>query len=52
MGNRRNCTRKYDRTRDPDERREHGRESRKIKREALSNIERENQPQLEVEVGT
>ena len=43
--------RKYDRTRDPKERREEGRESRKRKREALSNIEKENQPQLEVEAG-
>ena len=51
MGNRRNCTRKYDRTRNPEERREEGRESHKIKREALSNIERENQPQPEVEAG-
>ena len=49
MGNRSNCTRKYDQTRDPEEHREEGRESHKRKREALSNIERENKPQLEVE---
>ena len=49
MGNRRNCTRKYDRKKDPEERREEMRESCERKREALSNIERENQPQLEVE---
>ena len=51
MGNRRNCTRKYDRKRDPEERREEKRHSRKRKIEALSNIVGENQPQLEVEVG-
>ena len=51
MGNRRNCTRKYGRKRDLEERREEMRQSRKRKREALSNIERENQPQLEVEAG-
>ena len=51
MGNQRNCKRKYDRTRDPEARREHGREYRKKKREECSNIERENQPQLEVEAG-
>ena len=51
MGNQRNFTRKYDLTRDLGERREEGRESHKRKREALSNIERENQPQLEVEIG-
>ena len=45
-----NCTRKYDRKRDPEERREETRQSWKRKIEALSNIERENQPQLEVEV--
>ena len=49
MGNRRNCTRKYDRKRDPEERREETRKSRKRKIEALSNIEGGNQPQLEVE---
>ena len=52
MGNQRNCKRKYDQTRDPKKRREHGRESRKRKGETLSNIERENQPQIEVEAGT
>ena len=51
MGNQRNCVRKYDQTKDPEKHRDEGRESRKRKREALSNIERENQPQLEVEVG-
>ena len=51
MGNQMKCTRKYDRKRDPEERREKTREYRKRKREALSNIERENQPQLEVEIG-
>ena len=51
MGNRRNCTRKYDRKRDPEERREETRQSRKRKIEALSNIEGENQPHLEVKVG-
>ena len=49
MGNWRNCARKYDRKRDPDEHREETRQSRKRKIEALSNIEGENQPQLEVE---
>ena len=49
MGNWRNCTRKYDQKRDPEERREEMRQSRKIKIEALSNIEGENQPQLEIE---
>ena len=49
MGNRRNCMRKYGRKRDPKERREQGRESHKRKREELSNIERDNQHQLEVE---
>ena len=51
MGNRRNCTRKYDRKRDPNEHREGTRQSRKRKIEALSNIEGENQPQLDVEAG-
>ena len=51
MGNRRNFERKYDRKRDLEELREETRESRKRKRETLSNIERENQPQLEVEEG-
>ena len=51
MGNWRNCTRKYDRKRDLEECREETRESRKRKREAISNIEGENQPQLEVEGG-
>ena len=49
IGNRRNCTRKYDQKRDPEEHREETRQSRKRKIEALSNIEGENQPQLEVE---
>ena len=49
MGNRRNCTRKSDRKRDPEEHREETRQSRKRKIETLSNIEGENQPQLEVE---
>ena len=49
MGNRRNCTRKYDRKIDPEERREEKRQSRKRNIEVLSNIEGENQPQLEVE---
>ena len=49
MGNQRNCTRKYDRKRDPKECREETRQSRKRKIEALSNIEGKNQPQLEVE---
>ena len=51
MGNRRNCTRRYDRKRYPEEHREETRESHKREREALSNIEGENQPQLEVEAG-
>ena len=51
MGNRRNCSKKYDRKRDPEEHREETRQSRKIKIKALSNIKGENQPQLEVEVG-
>ena len=51
MGNWKNCTRKYDRKRDPEEHREVTREYRKRKTEALSNIEGENQPQLEVEAG-
>ena len=51
MGNRRTCARKYDRKRDPEERREETRKSRKRKIEALSNIEGENQPQAELEVG-
>ena len=49
MGNRRNCMRTYDQKRDPEECREEMRQSRKRKIEALSNIEGENQPQLEVE---
>ena len=49
MGNRRNCARKYDRKRDPEERREEMRGYCKRKRETLSNMEGENQPQLEVE---
>ena len=51
MGNWRNCTRKYDWKRDPEECREETRQSRKRNIEALSNIEGENQPQLEVEAG-
>jgi len=51
MRNRRNCAIKYDQKRDPEERREGTRQSRKRKIEALSNIEGENQPQLEVEIG-
>ena len=51
MGNWTNCTRKYDWKRDPEERREETRQYRKRKIEALSNIEGENQPQLEVEAG-
>ena len=51
MGNRRNCKRKYNRTRGTEERREECREYRKRNREENSNIERENQPQLEVETG-
>ena len=51
MGNRRNCTKKYDRKRDPEERREEMRQSRKRKIEEISNIEGENQSQLEVEAG-
>ena len=51
MGNWRNCARKYDRKRDHKERREETRQSLKRKIEALSNIEAENQPQLEVEEG-
>ena len=51
MGNRSNCTRKYDKKRDPEERREETRQYRKRKIEALSNIEGENKPQLEVETG-
>ena len=42
MGNRRNCMRKYDRKRDPEEHREEMRQSHKKKIEALSNIEVEN----------
>ena len=49
MGNWRNCKRKYDRRRDPEEHREETKKSHKIKIEALSNVEGENQPQLEVE---
>ena len=41
--------RKYDRKRDPEERREEMRQSCERNIEALSNIEGENQPQLEVE---
>ena len=51
MGNRRNCARKYDRKGDLEEPRKETRQSRKIKIEALSNIEGENQPQLEIEAG-
>ena len=51
MGNRRNCMRKYHWKRDPEERREETRQSRKRKIDALSNIEAENKPQLEVEEG-
>ena len=51
MGNRRNCMRKYDRKRDHEEGRKETRESHKRKREALSNIEGENQPQLKFEAG-
>ena len=51
MGNWRNCTRKYDQKRDLEEHREETRQSRKRKIEKLSNIEGENQPQLEVEAG-
>ena len=51
MGNRRNCVRKYDKKRDPEEHREETRQSRKRKIEALSNIGGENQPQLKVEAG-
>ena len=50
MGNQRNFMRKYDRKRDPEESREEMRQSHKRKIETLSNIEGENQPQLEVEV--
>ena len=49
MENRRTCVRKYDWKRDPEESREETRQSRKWKIETLSNIEGENQPQLEVE---
>ena len=49
MGNQRYYTRKYGQKRDPEECREETRQSRKRKIEALSNIEGENQPQLEVE---
>ena len=49
MENQRNHKRKYDRTWDPKDHSEHGREYRKRKREECSNIGRENQPQLEVE---
>ena len=42
---------KNDRTRDLEEHREQGREFRERKWDALSNIERENQSQLEVEAG-
>ena len=51
MGNRRNCTRKFDRKRDPEKRREETRQYRKRKLEALSNIEEENQPQADIEAG-
>ena len=51
MGNRRTCARKYDRKRDPKERREETRQSRKRKIEALSNIQGENKPQAEIESG-
>ena len=51
MENWRTCARKYDRKRDPEEHREETRPYRKRKIEALSNIEGENQPQLEVETG-
>ena len=49
MGNRRNCTRKYDWKKYPEEHREETRQSHKRKIEALSNIEGENQSQLEIE---
>ena len=49
MGNRRNCARKYDWKRDPKERREETRQSRKRKIEVLPNIEGENQLQAEIE---
>ena len=51
MGNQRNCVRKYDRKRDPEERREVTRQYHKRKLEALSNIEEENKPQEEIEEG-
>ena len=51
MVNRRNCTRKYDWKIDPEDRREEMIQSHKRKIEALSNVEGENQPQLEVEEG-
>ena len=51
MGNRRTCARKYDRKRDPEERREETRKSHKRKLEALWNIEEENKPQAEIEAG-
>ena len=49
MRNQRNCVRKYDKKRDPEERREETRQTHKRKLEALSNIEEENQPQAEIE---
>ena len=50
MENQTNCKRKYDQIRDLKAHREYEREYRKKKkREKLSNIERENKPQLEVE---
>ena len=51
MGNQKNFARKYDRKRDPEERREETRQYRKRKIEALSNIEGENQPPPEIEAG-
>ena len=51
LGIRRNCTRKYDKKTNPEEGRQETGQSRKRKIEALSNIEGENQPQLEVEAG-
>ena len=51
MRNQRNFKRKYDRTRDIEERREYKRNYYKRKKEERTNIERENQSQLEVEAG-
>ena len=50
-GKSKNCAGKYDRKIDSEERRKETRQYCKRKIEAFSNIEGENQPQLEIEAG-